>query len=339
MEHVSSMVLKYLDLRSIVKCREVCKEWKSIVEDHRGLWIRKLMDMKSEKIYFDKTKTIIQTFPEWEIVFDFYRDKGKAEMYKLMAFVIFLQSSFEFLRDPKRTWYEVLSPMHIEALRANHKFFRFFLDSPMDFNSKTVQRCKHDTDYGRTILHIACNNDDVGLVKFLFEHSKVKNLDLNLPDSLGNTPLHHACEKEPMEYFTPGEYLFPKEVHESRVDTVSYMLKVSSEFNLDLNARNIDNDPPIAILHYWDHGYELIMQFMIKGAEISQDMFEADVIRNEMNTNETMSTFLKFMKTTRALHNCFRNGKSPEEIVSEIAEVMGFDTSQYDEPSAKKSKM
>ena len=64
------------------------------------------------------------------------------------------------------------SPMHIEAMRGRHKLIHILLESPVYFNCQTIPRHPRDPSYfgKNTILHIACGNGDIELVKLIFSH-------------------------------------------------------------------------------------------------------------------------------------------------------------------------
>ena len=186
--YVSLRIFDNLDLKSILSCREINKMWKKAIDENVLLWKRQLQLLKSKGVYYDETKTVIEVFPEWNDVFDYY--ENEASVSQLRQIVVALQSSFCYLTNATHKWFELMSPLHIEALRGHHQLIRSLLDSPMDFNSTTLliysiadpddpNNYFHDDlnvawldqDIGHIILHITADNHNVDLVKLLLDLS------------------------------------------------------------------------------------------------------------------------------------------------------------------------
>ena len=134
--YVSLRIFDNLDLKSILSCREINKIWKKAIDENVLLWKRQLQHLKSKGVYYDETKTVIEVFPEWKDVFDYY--ENEASVSQLRQIVVALQSPFCYLTNATHKWFELMSPLHIEALRGHHQLIRLLEDSPMDFNSRTI---------------------------------------------------------------------------------------------------------------------------------------------------------------------------------------------------------
>ena len=76
-------LLPYLDLKTVLNCRQVSQEWSKLIDKNKRFWIRELHALKSEEIYFDPdakildvqlspNKTICDIFPDWQNVFDYF---------------------------------------------------------------------------------------------------------------------------------------------------------------------------------------------------------------------------------------------------------------------------
>ena len=136
--YVSLRIFDNLDLKSILSCREINKMWKKAIDENVLLWKRQLQLLKSKEIYYDETKTVIEVFPEWKVVFDYY--ENEASVSQLRQIVVALQSPFCYLINYfQNYWYDELrSPLQIEAERGHYQLIRLLVDSPMDFNSRTI---------------------------------------------------------------------------------------------------------------------------------------------------------------------------------------------------------
>ena len=97
----------------------------------------------------------------------------------------------------------------------NNQLINKLIDSNINLNNTT-------NDYGLSVLHQSIILDNVNLFKKLLE----KQIDLNLPDFYGNTPLH---------------YIF-SEKH------INYLPLIFSKKNIKLNTTNINGETPLHLL-------------------------------------------------------------------------------------------
>ena len=252
--YVSLRIFDNLDLKSILSCREINKIWKKAIDENVLLWKRQLQLLKSKGVYYDETKTVIEVFPEWKDVFDYY--EIEASVSQLRQFVVALQSPFCYLINENNWYDELMSPLHIEAMRGHHQMIRLLVDSPMDFNSRTIW--VHDTrdlddlnnhhynealnlallirDNGNTILHIAADNNDVELVKLLLDHSEEKKVDVNALDCHKSTPFHVVFQYRAKTY--KSSLCDKHDLNVSQEDVIRLFLQSIEDKGVDVTARN-----------------------------------------------------------------------------------------------------
>ena len=251
--YVSLRIFDNLDLKSILSCREINKMWKKAIDENVLLWKRQLQLLKSKGVYYDETKTVIEVFPEWKDVFDYY--EIEASVSQLRQFVVALQSPFCYLINENNWYDELMSPLHIEAMRGHHQMIRLLVDSPMDFNSRTIlvdyirdpddpnnyynddlNVALLDRDNGHTILHIAADNHDVELVKLLLDLSEEKKVDVNALDCNKSTPFHVVFQYRAKTY--KSSLCDKHDLNVSQEDVIRLFLQSIEDKGVDVTARN-----------------------------------------------------------------------------------------------------
>ena len=262
MEDIVLHILPYLDLKTVLNCRQVlAQEWVDFIDKNRRFWLRELRARKLESIYFEpqtpyRVKKITEVFPDWERVFEYFE---KVETEKLKEFVCALEAPYDYLRREKddTRLKEIMNPLHIEALHGRHELINILLESPLDFNCKTI--LNDESEAGEhTILHIAASNGDIELVKLIFSHAKDKNIDLNSRNSENSTPFHMACEGCVQGIGTSYYTNQPKDEIDqsfgltfSQAEVIKFYLQNSSEFGIDLNAEGALDETPFTALINW----------------------------------------------------------------------------------------
>ena len=133
MEDILLHILPYLDLKTVLNCRQVNQNWSEFIDKNKRFWIRELRALKFEKIYFSpnfsfsRSKTICDIFPDWQKVFDYF--EKEVETDKLREFVCALQAPYDYLRTEKddKRLSEIFNPMHIEAWKGRHKLLHLLM--------------------------------------------------------------------------------------------------------------------------------------------------------------------------------------------------------------------
>ena len=173
-QHIASIIFDNLDVKSILRCREVNTTWAKKIDKDKILWKRRLQKLKIEKFYPNEDgekMTILNRFPEWHRVFEFY--ENQVDTADLKNFVVALESPCNYMRNWNTMDLYPWSPVHLEATRGRHKLIRLFLDTSfpwdldaisMDFNEMTNPDRKFTEP---NLLNIAFDNDDFELVQIL----------------------------------------------------------------------------------------------------------------------------------------------------------------------------
>ena len=97
LKHLAEEIFRYLDVKSLAKCRLVCYSWKCVIDQNRHWWILHLKNLrKNPKLFVDvymwKNHVIRQSralfldrFPTWTSTFDYFENEAKIQ--KLEEFV------------------------------------------------------------------------------------------------------------------------------------------------------------------------------------------------------------------------------------------------------------
>lgn len=192
-------------------------------------------------------------------------EKGYSKFYRIIASVPKLN-----LYNGHKYGYNLL---HSAAESCNLEFLKLILnDNKFNINQKTkcgktllhlaviagnkecinylLEICQHndinDSDSeGFSALHIVINNKRLDLVKLLLENSSFNNnININIRDNSGNTPLHLACK-------------------DSYIEIVQYLL---SRPKIDINSMNNSNNAPLHIAIEYKH-FEIV-KYLIEFKDI-----------------------------------------------------------------------
>ena len=104
MEDITFLILDYLDLKSVMKCRQVSKSMKCLVDQSRRVWIRELHNLKERYIYEfsyscagPDVACVTEVFEDWEDVFEYFEKEADTE--KLREFTCALRSPYKYLAN------------------------------------------------------------------------------------------------------------------------------------------------------------------------------------------------------------------------------------------------
>jgi ankyrin repeat protein len=143
----------------------------------------------------------------------------------------------------------------------NYKIIDLLLETNINLNNKT-------SDYGLTILHQSIILDNFNLFKKLLD----KNLDINLPDFYGNTPLHYIISDKHIKYLA----LFIK------------------KSDIKFNISNINGELPLHILLEYDE-------------DINIDIMSKFIINTDLNIQNNKGRTCLSMIIEKKLLKKFRN--------------------------------
>ena len=108
------------------------------------------------------------------------------------------------------------------------------------------------------MLHIACDNGDIELVKILFDRVNDKKIDVNATNDFNETPLHVACIKQcVVGYYDSTMSHRNKHTLDrsfglkfSKTEVIKYLLQNALEFGINLDAETEGGDKPIGQVSY-----------------------------------------------------------------------------------------
>ena len=161
--HVAQEIFSNLEHNEQLKCRLVCKSWKTHL-DQPVFWIKKLNNLGQSKKLFNSWTALLPRI-----------EKGS-----------FLeQETINCLRKSHKhnhviMYHEGIDLIHIVAMFGSIKLMKL-IESYIDHDSKT--------DKGWTPIHIAAINGQIDIVKYFA--SKVENLNAPIHD--GRTTIHLAA--------------------------------------------------------------------------------------------------------------------------------------------------
>ena len=171
---ITLLIFDNLDTKSILRCREVNQTWMKKIDEDKILWKRRLQKLKIEKLYVNENgakMTIMERFPDWYRVFDFY--ENQVDTSNLKNFVIALESPCNYMRNLNAIDLYPFSPVHLEATRGRHKLIRFILETSFPWDLDTISMGFEEmTNPDRRfmeprLLDIAFENCDFELVQIL----------------------------------------------------------------------------------------------------------------------------------------------------------------------------
>ena len=232
-----------LDPRSIGECRLVSSHWRKLIDSQKFWWVLQVQDLKTKRVFptydveeareKENTETIIDYYPHWKDVFEYYE-----KIPSIAQTNNFLQNIRLYFRKNKSKNKHLVQCPLLDAIKTqNIDFLRNLQDCPsLDFNAPFrypfVKPHYGYTDHERfNPIHWACRYAKMKVLKF-FIHDCGQDVDLNrrTPDILvlldkkfscrGLTPFLVAC-------------LF------GQVGVAKYLLSIAQEFGINVKASDL----------------------------------------------------------------------------------------------------
>ena len=199
---IGEKILKYLDPKSLAKCRLVSKDLKNIIDSNKFWWILQIQEMMGRQRNF-LVKNLSEEnngsfnlefgllFPAWVDVMNYFIRKEK-KIENMKRFIFFMNEYFqeayekEHLDSDCRWICSGIPPTPLQFTK-HVEFARLLLNSPLDFNEGG------DNGSGGNLFHYACRFAKMEMLKYTLMIASTKNIQLNGRDFLGRTAFHLAC--------------------------------------------------------------------------------------------------------------------------------------------------
>ena len=253
--HLCEEIFRYLDLKTLLKCRMVSKLWNELLE---RLALVKYLDKSRDKVA--EFHREIKKYTEEEILTVISGWNKAVQKYDKQASIEDLRKLKCSLGDFDNSWRTHPVRDAIKLGLANDMEFLFSISYDIEINDGKIslQWTNWGNHYemakwilesaekngaidlnardfiGRTPFHVACSRSNTEIVKLILEYSKDKGgIDLNARDNLGQqTAFHLTCSR--MSW--------------SREETVKLILDFSYENDtIDLDAKNDKGRTPFQV--------------------------------------------------------------------------------------------
>ena len=155
-----------LDVKSLAKCRLVCKAWRNLIDNHRSWLSFQLEHIRNqEKSFIDDEKkekssvttTISARFPEWNIVIETF--SRKQNLPRLKEFV---KHMWIYFKNDRMSYFT--NPLHDAAAKSNLEFVQLLVDCKIDLGIMNPS--------GSNPFHFACQKGNIKMVQLLIKHMK-----------------------------------------------------------------------------------------------------------------------------------------------------------------------
>ena len=197
---VTNQILRLLDYKTIMVCRDVSPIWKEYIDNQR-FWrvshLLSLMDKYFEEFCDDiNSGSFAEKFPEWNKIIPYIKTEmsasdmdvliGSAEFYtNFVKEDCMKDSQYEDERDQVEEW----CPLHFAVYLGNVAFVEVMIRTPFDFNTlKFIFEDNNLTENGKAIcqivLHQAARNGDIKMIKLILKFAEEKKIDINAENKL-----------------------------------------------------------------------------------------------------------------------------------------------------------
>ena len=197
---VTNQILRLLDYKTIIVCRDVSPIWKEYIDNQRFWRVSHLLSLMDK--YFEEfcdginSGSFAEKFPEWNKIIPYIKTEmsasdmdvliGSAEFYtNFVKEDCMKDSQYEDERDQVEEW----CPLHFAVYLGNVAFVEVMIRTPFDFNTlKFIFEDNNLTENGKAIcqivLHQAARNGDIKMIKLILKFAEEKKIDINAENKL-----------------------------------------------------------------------------------------------------------------------------------------------------------
>ena len=200
---VTNQILRLLDYKTIIVCRDVSPIWKEYIDNQRFWRVSHLLSLMDK--YFEEfcdginSGSFAEKFPEWNKIIPYIKTEmsasdmdvliGSAEFYtNFVKEDCMKDSQYEDERDQVEEW----CPLHFAVYLGNVAFVEVMIRTPFDFNTlKFIFEDNNGFDgfgfecvYDNSVLHQAARNGDIKMIKLILKFAEEKKIDINAENKL-----------------------------------------------------------------------------------------------------------------------------------------------------------
>jgi len=260
-------IFSNMDPISLATCRLVSKSCKALIDRRKSLLIRQLQQLKKGNLNVPSVQfcytirrserkcSVIDQFQELKQAFMDIEKNANGQQLKIV--VDFMRNYSKHRRFPLEKLNcsingnknVVMSPLHLAIKNEDEDFVKIVMKkTKFDF----LSRVQFDDQIVTTFLGLAVNNQ--AMVLLFLNYALEKGINMNIPDSQGQTAFHYACLQGKMEVVKCFMENVDKEfLHVDLRDqdghsplhlacignnpkTVRYLFDMAMQFGIDVNA-------------------------------------------------------------------------------------------------------
>ena len=246
--HIPEFIFGLLSYQDVKHCCQVSTKWKLFLTRQHGMFekeeeinedlnfvlTKKVFndlpeydyDMVKRSRYIknidDVSKTIIEHYPDFQIVMDHFQNQRY-----LSAFKAFLLEFKTMILESEDKFYVHPVQKAIEENRAN--MVKFLIESPADLTKMKIKDKKYIVTESENVinaLHLACSHGHLDVIKVLLENIQRTKIDINQKDPSGGTILHTLITR----------YCHKDNNTAEAQKCFKYLLENAKAYGIDLNA-------------------------------------------------------------------------------------------------------
>ena len=201
---VTNQILRLLDYKTIIVCRDVSPIWKEYIDNQRFWRVSHLLSLMDK--YFEEfcdginSGSFAEKFPEWNKIIPYIKTEmsasdmdvliGSAEFYTNFVKEDCMKDSQYFavyLGNVAFVEVMIRTPFDFNTLKF---IFEESMDIPYWINWINSHQCSGDTDegfecvYDNSVLHQAARNGDIKMIKLILKFAEEKKIDINAENKL-----------------------------------------------------------------------------------------------------------------------------------------------------------
>lgn len=327
--HITEQIFGYLDISCLSKCLLVSKEWNIRLKKIFFVkCLKKALNVQFRVRDFDDEDrgekiSLIEMCPDWNETFTYLSHNENVGLYELQEVVRVLNIYISDEYNPRNSRGARQTPLHLAVEKGYIYFLRILSETSLDFNTRDI--------FGSNPFLAACRRGNLSLIEFFF-NLKEKQIEKDLHDDMGQTPLHLICNGsyEVVKYFCDlpaedsslnfdvrdkcGQTPFHDACRRGKVQVVKLLLENAKKLKIDVNAP--DRKGCTALHLTCQDGNTEVVRLMLEGA----NSYGINVLALD-NRGNTILQSACFQSTI------FGSKQNPEtvQLILQQAEELGLD--------------